>query len=68
MCLTGAVLLGVCDKTLPGLLMGGLQFGHLPMILLPAGPMKSGLPNKEKARTRERFVQGKIGPGGVAGV
>ncbi len=57
----GAILLGVCDKILPGLLMGGLQFGHLPMILLPAGPMTSGLPNKEKAHTRELYVEGKIG-------
>ena len=56
----GALLLGVCDKILPGLLMGGLQFGHLPMILIPAGPMTSGLPNKEKAHARELFVQGKI--------
>ena len=57
----GAVLLGVCDKILPGLLMGGLQFGHLPMILIPTGPMTSGLPNKEKAHVRELFAQGKIG-------
>jgi len=57
----GAVLLGVCDKILPGLLMGGLQFGHLPMILIPAGPMTSGLPNKEKAHVRELFAEGKIG-------
>ncbi|RUM40659.1 MAG: phosphogluconate dehydratase [Desulfobulbus sp.] len=56
----GAVLLGVCDKILPGLLMGGLQFGHLPMILLPAGPMTTGLPNKEKNHARELFAQGKI--------
>ncbi len=56
----GALLLGVCDKIMPGLLMGGLQFGHLPMILIPAGPMTSGLPNKEKAHVRERFAQGKI--------
>ena len=57
----GALLLGVCDKIMPGLLMGGLQFGHLPMILIPAGPMTSGLPNKEKAHARELFAQGKIG-------
>ena len=56
----GALLLGVCDKIMPGLLMGGLQFGHLPMILVPAGPMTSGLPNKEKAHVRELFAQGKI--------
>ncbi len=47
----GAILLGVCDKILPGLLMGGLQFGHLPMILIPAGPMTSGIANKDKIRS-----------------
>ena len=57
----GALLLGVCDKIVPGLLMGGLQFGHLPMILIPGGPMTSGLPNKEKAHVRELFAEGKIG-------
>jgi len=56
----GALLLGVCDKIMPGLLMGGLQFGHLPMILIPAGPMTSGLPNREKAHVRELFAEGKI--------
>ncbi len=56
----GALLLGICDKILPGLLMGGLQFGHLPMLLVPGGPMTSGLPNKEKARARERFALGEI--------
>nr|MDJ0808482.1 phosphogluconate dehydratase [Desulfobacterales bacterium] len=57
----GALLLGICDKIVPGLLMGALQFGHLPMILIPGGPMPSGLPNKEKVRARERFAEGKIG-------
>jgi phosphogluconate dehydratase len=57
----GALLLGVCDKIMPGLLMGGLQFGHLPMILIPGGPMTSGLANKEKAHVRELFAEGKIG-------
>ncbi len=57
----GVVLLGVCDKIVPGLLMGALQFGHLGMILIPAGPMTSGLANREKARARERFAQGEIG-------
>lgn len=57
----GVLLLGVCDKIMPGLLMGGLQFGHLPMILIPGGPMTSGLPNKEKAHARELFAEGKIG-------
>jgi phosphogluconate dehydratase len=56
----GAVLLGVCDKILPGLLMGGLQFGHLPMILIPAGPMRSGIANKDKNTIRERFAKGEI--------
>ncbi len=59
----GALLLGICDKILPGLLMGGLQFGHLPMLLVPGGPMKSGLPNKEKARARERFALHEINKG-----
>ncbi len=57
----GAILLGVCDKILPGLLMGGLQFGHLPMILIPAGPMTSGIANKDKNKVRERFAKGKVG-------
>ena len=56
----GVILLGVCDKIVPGLLMGALQFGHLPAILIPAGPMASGLPNKEKAHARELFAEGKI--------
>ena len=54
-----AVLLGVCDKIVPGLLIGALSFGHLPMILIPAGPMTSGLPNKEKARIRQLYAEGK---------
>lgn len=54
-----AVYLGVCDKIIPGLLMGALTFGHLPAVFLPAGPMTTGLPNKEKARTRQRFAEGK---------
>jgi phosphogluconate dehydratase len=54
-----AVLLGVCDKIVPGLLIGALQFGHLPMLFLPAGPMPSGLPNKEKQRVRELYADGK---------
>ncbi|MFI9817228.1 phosphogluconate dehydratase [Saccharothrix variisporea] len=53
------VLLGVCDKIVPGLLIGALSFGHLPAILIPAGPMASGLPNKEKARVRQLFAEGK---------
>lgn len=55
----GALLLGICDKIVPGLLIGGLSFGHLPMLFVPAGPMKSGIPNKEKARIRQLFAQGK---------
>ncbi|WP_026361085.1 phosphogluconate dehydratase [Amycolatopsis nigrescens] len=55
----GALLLGVCDKIVPGLLIGALAFGHLPAILVPAGPMSSGLQNKEKARIRQLFAEGK---------
>ena len=56
-----ALLLGVCDKIVPGLLIGALQFGHLPMVFVPAGPMPSGLPNQEKARIREMAAQGLVG-------
>ena len=56
-----ALLLGVCDKIIPGLLMGALQFGHLPVMTVPAGPMPSGLPNKEKIRIRQLFAEGKVG-------
>lgn len=55
----GALLLGICDKIVPGLLIGALRFGHLPTILIPAGPMPSGLPNKEKVRVRQLFAEGK---------
>jgi len=54
----GALLLGICDKIVPGLLMGALRFGHLPMLLVPGGPMPSGLPNKAKAAVRERYASG----------
>ena len=54
-----ALLLGVCDKIVPGLLMGALSFGHLPAIFVPAGPMPSGLPNAEKARVRQAYAEGK---------
>lgn len=57
----GALLLGICDKIMPGLIMGALQYGHLPMILVPGGPMRTGLSNKEKAHARELFAEGKIG-------
>src|SRR5262249_30962375 len=53
-----ALLLGVCDKIVPGLLIGALAFGHLPAILVPAGPMPSGLPNEEKALVRRRYAEG----------
>ncbi|MCX7172787.1 MAG: phosphogluconate dehydratase [Proteobacteria bacterium] len=53
--------LGVCDKIVPGLLIGALQFGHLPAIFVPAGPMTSGLPNEEKAKVRQLYAQGKVG-------
>lgn len=56
-----ALCLGVCDKIVPGLLMGALSFGHLPVIFVPAGPMPSGLPNREKARIRQLFAEGKVG-------
>lgn len=56
----GALLLGICDKIVPGLLIGAMSFGHLPMLFVPAGPMKSGIPNKEKARIRQQFAQGKV--------
>lgn len=57
----GAALLGICDKIVPGLLIGALRFGHLPMILIPAGPMPSGLANKEKQRIRQLYAEGKVG-------
>ena len=53
--------LGVCDKIVPGLLMGALSFGHLPVVFVPAGPMPSGLPNAEKARIRQLYAEGKVG-------
>ncbi len=53
------VYLGVCDKIVPGLLIGALSFGHLPAVFVPAGPMTTGLSNKEKARTRQKFAEGK---------
>ena len=57
----GTLCLGVCDKIVPGLLMGALSFGHLPTIFVPAGPMPSGIPNKEKARIRQLYAEGKVG-------
>jgi phosphogluconate dehydratase len=55
------LLLGICDKIVPGLLIGALQFGHLPCVFVPAGPMSSGLSNGEKARVREQAAQGRVG-------
>ncbi|PLW69288.1 phosphogluconate dehydratase [Pseudohalioglobus lutimaris] len=57
----GALCLGVCDKIVPGLLIGALSFGHLPVIFAPAGPMTSGLSNKEKSAVRQKFAEGKVG-------
>ena len=57
----GALCLGVCDKIVPGLVIGSLAFGHLPVIFVPGGPMSSGVSNAEKARTRVLFAEGKIG-------
>ena len=54
----GVLCLGVCDKIVPGLLIGSLCFGHLPVIFVPAGPMPSGLPNQEKTEVRERYATG----------
>ncbi len=57
----GALLLGICDKIVPGLLIGALSFAHLPVVLVPAGPMTSGLSNATKAQARQLFAEGKIG-------
>lgn len=57
----GALCLGVCDKIVPGLMIGSLSFGHLPIIFVPAGPMTPGLPNDEKAKARQLFAEGKVG-------
>ncbi|MGE3288433.1 MAG: dihydroxy-acid dehydratase, partial [Pseudonocardia sp.] len=56
-----ALLLGICDKIVPGLVVGALSFGHLPTILVPAGPMTSGLANAEKSRIRQLHAEGKVG-------
>ncbi|MBZ5740508.1 phosphogluconate dehydratase [Nocardioides mangrovi] len=57
----GVLMLGVCDKITPGLLIGALSFGHLPTVFVPAGPMTSGLPNSEKAKVRQLYAEGKVG-------
>ncbi|MGF1543556.1 MAG: phosphogluconate dehydratase [Parvularculaceae bacterium] len=56
-----AILLGVCDKIVPGLFIGAARFGYLPVLFLPAGPMASGLPNDEKARVRQLYAKGEVG-------
>lgn len=56
-----ALMLGICDKIVPGLLIGALQFGHIPTVFVPGGPMPSGLSNSEKAKVRERAAQGLVG-------
>jgi len=60
-----ALLLGVCDKIVPGLLIGALHFGHLPCVFVPAGPMSTGLDNTAKSKVREQFAQGKVGRAGL---
>lgn len=54
-----ALMLGICDKIVPGLMIGALRFGHLPTIFVPGGPMPSGIPNKAKAEVRQRYAEGK---------
>ncbi len=56
----GALMLGICDKIVPGLLIASMTFGHLPTVFVPAGPMPSGLPNKEKARVRQQHAKGEV--------
>ena len=56
----GTVMLGICDKIVPGLLIASMTFGHLPTVFIPAGPMPSGIPNKEKARVRQQYAQGEV--------
>ena len=56
-----AVYLGICDKIVPGLVIGALSFGHLPAVFIPAGPMPSGLPNDEKSKIRQLYMEGKVG-------
>ncbi|AWK89660.1 phosphogluconate dehydratase [Azospirillum thermophilum] len=56
-----AVMLGVCDKIVPGLVIGALQFGHLPVVFVPAGPMTSGISNDEKSKVRQLFANGQVG-------
>jgi len=60
-----ALYLGVCDKIVPGLLIGALSFGHLPAVFVPAGPMPSGISNAQKAKVRQEFAQGKVSEGAL---
>ncbi|WKD50698.1 phosphogluconate dehydratase [Microbulbifer spongiae] len=57
----GAMFLGICDKIVPGMVIGALAFGHLPSIFVPAGPMPTGLSNAEKGRVRQLYAEGKVG-------
>lgn len=57
----GTALLGICDKIVPGLVIGALRFGHLPAIFIPSGPMPSGISNKEKQKVRQLYAEGKVG-------
>ncbi|MED5544511.1 phosphogluconate dehydratase [Novosphingobium decolorationis] len=57
----GMTLLGICDKIVPGLVIGALRFGHLPAVFIPSGPMPSGISNKEKQKTRQLYAEGKVG-------
>ncbi len=57
----GVALLGICDKIVPGLVIGALRFGHLPAVFVPSGPMPSGVANKEKQRVRQLYAEGKVG-------
>ena len=57
----GNVFLGICDKIVPGMVIGALQFGHIPAVFVPAGPMHSGIPNKEKAKVRQQYAAGEVG-------
>mgnify|MGYP000467260846 CR=1 FL=1 len=56
----GSLVLGICDKIVPGLLLASMTFGHLPTVFVPAGPMPSGIPNKEKARVRQQYAKGEV--------
>lgn len=57
----GNLFLGICDKIVPGMVIGALQFGHIPAAFVPAGPMHSGIPNKEKAKVRQQYAAGEVG-------